>query len=164
MIATSIYILSVSAITLLQQIPTINAASGDISAISKTEWDSLSSSLSTDASLHSIQNSDYKTCRSLGSDAYALSDGANGICMHSHDCAYEFCLRERGVYDLPSYVIDARTEGDITKVSTRMLNNKMLLRRSSTDFPKMPNCFNLLQFDENFGDINIRILLCISIF
>lgn len=98
--------------------PNINvtASSGDISAITSTEWDALSSSLSTDASLHALQNSDYDICRGLGTDAYAISDAANGICMHSHDCAFEFCVKAEGVYDLPSYSVDVRTEGDISKV------------------------------------------------
>jgi len=71
---------------------------------------------SNDASLHGpISTSDYaQKCLTLGTDAYAISDAANGICMHSHDCAHEFCLKDQ-LFDLPYYVVDVRTEEDITK-------------------------------------------------
>lgn len=104
---------------LLAFLPNSQAAKADISAIDQSKWDDLSSSLSAEASLHAIQTSDYDNiCRKLGTDAYAISDAANGICMHAHDCAYGFCLSKEGVYDLPTYTVDVRTEEDISKVST----------------------------------------------
>ena len=102
---------------LLPFVPNIHAANADITAIDQSEWDNLSSSLSADASLQAVQTSDYdSTCRKLGTDAYAISNAANGICMHSHDCAYAFCLSKESVYDLPTYTVDVRTEEDISKV------------------------------------------------
>ncbi len=96
-----------------------------IYSITTEQWANLSSSLSPDAALHGpIDNSDYATkCNTLGSNAYAISDAANGICMHAHQCAYEFCLSPGNGYDfdLPLYVVDVRTEEDIVQVSLSFL-------------------------------------------
>ena len=94
-----------------------------LSEINNTEWTSLQDSLSDNAALHGpFDNADYETkCESLGTDAYAISDAADGLCMHSHACAYEFCRHDTGVFDLPSYSVDVRTEDDISKVSVSLV-------------------------------------------
>ena len=100
---------------------TTTISSNNIYSISTEQWTNLSSSLSPSAALHGpIDNSDYATkCKTLGTDAYAISDAANGICMHAHQCAYEFCLSpDKGHnFDLPLYVVDVRTEEDIFEVN-----------------------------------------------
>ena len=87
---------------------------------SMSEWATLQSALSTNASLHGpIESSTYDTeCKTLGTNAYAISAGGNGICMHAHDCSHEFCSPKSFGYDLPSYVADVRTEEDISTVLT----------------------------------------------
>ena len=90
-----------------------------IASIPNNEWTALSDSLSNDASLHGpVNDADYDDkCIPLKTDAYAISGAAHGICMHSNDCAYEFCLPKEGYsFDLPSYAVDVRTEDDIIKV------------------------------------------------
>ena len=97
-----------------------------IVSITNDEWSALSDSLSNDASLHGpINDSDYdKKCRSLKTDAYAISAAANGICMHAHECAYEFCLPEEDYgFDIPSYAVDVRTEDDISEVSLKLVES-----------------------------------------
>jgi hypothetical protein len=81
----------------------------------KTE---LGDRLSTNAALHGpISASKYTTeCETLGMDAYAISKAGNGICMHFHECAAEFCAPEllSTVENLPLYVVEAKNPADVT--------------------------------------------------
>ena len=68
----------------------------------------------------STRSHDFKFLRYLsqtraGTNAYAITDAANGVCIHAHDCRYEFCTEGQS-YDLPSYTVDVRTDDDITAV------------------------------------------------
>jgi hypothetical protein len=72
--------------------------------------------LSSDAALHGpIPETAFATdCRTLGTNAYAISRGGNGICMHAFACEYEFCRDGEGFEsNLPRYVAEVKTADDI---------------------------------------------------
>jgi hypothetical protein len=82
-------------------------------------WSSeLGNLLSADAVLHGPINPEEAypaDCENLGTDAYAISKAGNGICMHAHACAYEFCRPMEGYdYDIPIYSLVAQSEEDIS--------------------------------------------------
>jgi hypothetical protein len=93
-------------------------------------WSLLQSLLSENASIHEISsNTAYSTsCETLGTNAYAISAAANGICMHAHDCAYEFCHPKESSdnYDLPSLTIDVRNEDDVSNVLKFVHDNNII--------------------------------------
>ena len=77
-------------------------------------WGMLGTTLSQNASLIGpIVDSQFEECLSFGTDAFKITRDADGICMHKFDCAYRFCLPEAYGFNLPQYVADVRTEGDI---------------------------------------------------
>ena len=108
-------------ILLLQILPYIIISSSTaipIDSIDETEWTLLEQSLSPNANLYGpLSSNSYSTCLTLGTNAYAISDAANGLCMHSHECRYEFCTAGQS-FDLPSYTVDVRTPEDIAAVLT----------------------------------------------
>ena len=74
--------------------------------------------LSEDAALHGPMDPERfaADCETLGTDAYAISKAANGICMHAFACFAEFCRPELGYsYNTPQYVVEAKTPEDISK-------------------------------------------------
>ncbi len=98
------------------------------------DWSKLQDRLSVNASIHQINsNSMYKTeCETLGTDAYAISAAGNGICMHAHDCAYQYCHPDskRDNFDLPSLTIDVRIENDVAEVLKFVSENNLLVNSS----------------------------------
>jgi len=101
------------------------SSDGDVSAIPISEWNTLGNSLSSNASLYGpLPTSSFeRNCMLDGtnSDAYAISRAGQGLCMHLFDCAYQFCIKDSatsggGVYDLPSYTVEAKTEDDVSNL------------------------------------------------
>lgn len=77
----------------------------------------LESNLSQDAALHGpFANTDntYSPCEKLGTNAFAISQENDGLCMHSHDCSHQFCLPEQFGPALPAYTLEARVESDVS--------------------------------------------------
>jgi hypothetical protein len=114
-------LLSAAVIILFQTLTTplvvVGAVDGDITSIPSTEWSNFETSLSDAASLHGpLQDFSYvASCEILGTNAYLISDSANGLCMQAHDCAREFCSSDEE-FDLPSYVVEVKTEMDVAMV------------------------------------------------
>lgn len=88
---------------------------GDPSWPNERAWAKFGESLSPNASLSGpIQPSTYgDECMNFGTDAYAISEGGDGMCMHTPACSHMFCMWGED-HDLPSYIVDARSEADIS--------------------------------------------------
>jgi hypothetical protein len=84
---------------------------------SEETWGSeLGDLLSSDAALHGpIPETAFATdCRTLGTNAYAISQGGNGICTHAFACEYEFCRDGEGFQqNIPQFVAEVKTAQDI---------------------------------------------------
>ena len=105
-----------------------------VNAALAIDWQSLAASLSESASLHGpFQNSgeEYAPCLELGSDAFKISKEHDGLCMHSHACIHEFCLAD-SQYEIPSYTVEVKTEGDISKVFAFAAENDLPLSVKTT--------------------------------
>lgn len=118
------------AILILHQVvPSVSQTLVD-EELGEPNWSNLQGLLSANASIHEVNsNSVYDTsCNTLGTNAYAISAAANGICMHSPDCAYEFCYPDldHDNYDLPSYTFDVRTENDVASILQFINENEIL--------------------------------------
>lgn len=102
-------------------------------AVDEADWSILENLLSANASIFRTSAESYQSsCETLGTNAYAISAGGQGICMHSHACQYEFCHAntERSNFDIPLISIDVRTESDVSNVF-KFVNDTELLSPSS---------------------------------
>ena len=83
----------------------VSTTSIPISSIDEAQWIRLEQTLSPNASLHGpLSSNSYTSCLAMGTDAYAISDAANGLCMHSHECRYEFCTEGQS-YDVLFFIV-----------------------------------------------------------
>lgn len=104
---------------------------------SSQNWvDELAQMLSPDASIHTVASTSMyqQSCETLGTDAYAISAAGNGICMHSHDCAFKVCHPDskKNNFNLPAHTIDVRTESDVSAVLKYVHDNNLVTKQNIT--------------------------------
>jgi len=103
-------------------------------AFAAVDWDSLAESLSTEATLHGpFQNNlpTYAPCFGYISDAFKISKGNNGLCMHAHACNKNFCEDDQD-YDLPLYSTEVKTDSDVSSVFAFAAENDLSVSVKTT--------------------------------
>jgi hypothetical protein len=95
----------------------------------------LQESLSTNATITHITSTDranYSTECVLQKGSDELAASANGICMQTYYCGWEFCepSNDPEHYNLPSVTIDVRTESDISELFKYIHVNKVKIASS----------------------------------
>jgi len=85
-----------------------------------SDWDGLRAKLTATASLRKLNTDDYTAeyskCRDFGfSSSAAVSLQGTDVCLQHHDCLFEKCDNSgnRGVPNMPEYMLEARTPVDI---------------------------------------------------
>ena len=104
-------------IAVLLALPTLAASyciPGHACWPSNSEWQALGESLSQPNLLWSLSVSSYGTCLAVSStDPFQLVRTAHGACMVDPNCRWEGCSPDLGVYALPAYSVEVRTQSDI---------------------------------------------------
>jgi hypothetical protein len=113
-------------------------AVGAAAVTEEPNWSDLESALSQTsggAALHGpFSNTDktYSPCEDLGTNAFAISQNNNGLCMHSHDCSHQFCARELFGSALPSFSVEAKVESDVVHAMKFASNNGLTVSVKTT--------------------------------